>query len=196
MFPKVPPLSLLERKIDRHMKDSDDKLKLFKSELEFLKSSSKRPSTAVTKARAKQPEAAQKAVTTTTAKSKGDEKKSVSTSTTPKASKKAVNFFRQLGAFPRSSILIASPHLPQFVQHHPNDDEMKDERTRLASIYSTASCGSTDTAMTSISCCGNSTRINCSPLKLLQFLVVDLRTKLKDFVPDGNTRPTHSTPTI
>lgn len=109
MFPKVPPLSLLERKIDRHMKDNDDKLKLFKSELEVLKSSSKRPSTAVTKARAKQPEAAQKAVTTTTAKSKGDEKKSVSTSTTPKASKKAVNFFRQLGAFPRSSILIASP---------------------------------------------------------------------------------------
>lgn len=112
MFPKVPPLSLLERKIDRHMKDNDDKLKLFKSELEILKSSSKRPSTVATKARAKQPEAAQKAVTITTAKSKGDEKKSVSTSTTPKASKKAVNFFRQLGAFPRSSILIASPIPP------------------------------------------------------------------------------------
>lgn len=80
-------LSTLERKIDRHMKDSDDKMKLFKSELQLLKTIpklTKRPSTVTKPKEVKQLETVRKAVTTTM-KPKVDEKKSLHTP------KKAVN---------------------------------------------------------------------------------------------------------
>lgn len=80
----------------------------------------------------------------------------------------------------------------QIVQHHSNDDEMRDERIHQGSVHSTASTTST---MTSINFRGSSTRINCCPLKLLQFLFIDLKTKLKDFVPDGNCCYLRSLPT-
>lgn len=76
-------LSTLERKIDRQMKENDDKMKLLKSELQLLKTIPKRPSTVTKPKEVKQMEAARKTVTTT--KPKVDEKKSVHTP------KKAVN---------------------------------------------------------------------------------------------------------
>jgi hypothetical protein len=58
-----------------------------------------------------------------------------------------------------------------------------------ASTYPTSSSVSqlseTDSVTSKINYKGSSMRINCSPLKLIQFLVMDLKTKLKDFVPEG-----------
>lgn len=47
--------------------------------------------------------------------------------------------------------------------------------------------GSTDTesVITKINYNGSSMRINCDSVKLIEFLFMDLKTKLKDFVPDG-----------
>lgn len=43
----------------------------------------------------------------------------------------------------------------------------------------------TDSVISKINYNGNPTKINCNPLKLIQFLFMDLKAKLKDFVPDG-----------
>lgn len=46
----------------------------------------------------------------------------------------------------------------------------------------------TDSVMTKINYNGCPTKINCNPLKLIQFLVSDLRKKLKYLVSDGERR--------
>lgn len=77
------------------------------------------------------------------------------------------------------------------MQNHPDDDEMKNEKSRVGSVYSSASCGSriseADSVVTTINFKGSSMKLNCNPLKLIQFLTMELKTKLKDFVPDGDT---------
>lgn len=83
---------VLERKIDRRMKEYTDEMKLFKSELQLIKNDSKtkRPSSEAKlkeTLKVKQAEAANK----TLRKLKSIEKKSVSGRTDPKMSKRAVN---------------------------------------------------------------------------------------------------------
>lgn len=73
--------------------------------------------------------------------------------------------------------------IPQILQHHPNDDELKKRRKFTSSVCTLSS--ETDSVMTQINYNGSSMKINCNPLKLIQFLVIDLKAKLKDFVPDG-----------
>lgn len=75
------------------------------------------------------------------------------------------------------------------LQHHPNDDELTKNGKLHARSISTDSyiSRSTDTesVITRINYNGSSMRINCDSVKLIEFLFMDLKTKLKDFVPDG-----------
>lgn len=180
-------VSVLERKIDRHIKDNADQIKLFKYELQTLKTDPKvkRPgSTMKSKEapKAKQPEPARKTAMTTW---KCDDKRLFASCNELKMSKRAVNFPPSMKLVFTHFVICPSPF--QIVPHHPNDDEMKNRKARGSSVYSTASYDShiSEANSTVINFKGSAARINCPPLKLAQFLLMDLRTRLKDFVPEG-----------
>lgn len=77
----------------------------------------------------------------------------------------------------------------QTVQNrHNDDDEMAKKKFygRATSQSSGASQFSdAETEMTTIDFNGSPLVIKCSPLKVLQFLILDLQHKIKAFVPDG-----------
>lgn len=103
-------LSTLERRIDRHMKESADQIKFFKSELHSMKTVPKskvqRPCEAI-KARdnpmGKKPEQIRQATKMTTDKS------NVSSCMNPKASRKPVKFPSEAILCQHCSILIIFP---------------------------------------------------------------------------------------
>lgn len=72
-------------------------------------------------------------------------------------------------------------------QHHPNDDEMTKFSCLDSSVISTSISQFSDdgSVLTKINYNGVPLEIKCNPLKIVQFLMKDLREKLKDFVPEG-----------
>lgn len=77
------------------------------------------------------------------------------------------------------------------MQHHPCDDEhmMKNGISRTTSFHTLNSrstrISTPETAMTKINYQGSIVAMPVSPLKLLQFHIMELETKLKDYIPEG-----------
>lgn len=79
----------------------------------------------------------------------------------------------------------------QNLLNHSNDDELKKQRTRALSVCSSShvsQISDTDSVMTKINYNGSLMKINCNPLKLIQYLLNELKSKLKGLVPDGESR--------
>lgn len=64
---------------------------------------------------------------------------------------------------------------------------MRKQKSVVTAVAATSSYArsETDSVMTTINYKGSSMRINCRPLQLIEFLIIDLKTKLKEFVPEG-----------
>jgi hypothetical protein len=172
----------LQRKIDKHFEDSATQIELFRTELKSLKTNFKSNellpiSKAAKKATRDQKSESSKPVLKV--------EKRLDCWLDPKMSKRAVTY-----SFLSDYILII--FLIQNVQLHGTKTEKREQIVSAIAAPCKLSTGSfvseisnTNSVSTRINVQGTSIDIECSSLKLVQFLFMELRTKLKNFFPEG-----------
>lgn len=197
----------LERKIEKHIKEHADDMKNLKTEIASLKKAkpkiqkdhqpfniNKRINPAVKNEKVSMP----KPLKTLQCDSK---------ITSTDLGDKVTNNNKLVGQWPESMRMCVNSHTPfthtqnfqnmlnhrQHQQHHPNDDELLKTNNGLChtdSLYTQDSFNNTcpslsESVITKINYNGCIMSSPVSPIKLLQFLVIELKTKLKDYVPEG-----------
>lgn len=184
----IPTLTLLERKINKHVRESTEQIKGFQNELHNLKSvpksKSQQPCSEAIKT--KDVPKARKVEQISNAAAKRIEKSSVSNGLQTKAPRNSVSLSFEMR---KSRKDTENDFFQKLLQHHLNDDEMTKKVKIHARSISTDSYISQSTDMdsvtTKINYNGSSMRVNCDSVKIIEFLFMDLKEKLKDFVPDG-----------
>lgn len=192
---------LLERKIDKHMRAYVDEMKHFRNELQILRmmprrktppaGKDQRPLNDANKKYAHNSKQANMSSAKPLKKLHGDGK-SLNTNNYNFGDKMANN--KMVSRVEKCKYKFLFKKIISFklnLQHHPCDDEhtMKYGPSRTNSFHTLNSrstrISTPDTAMTKINYKGSIVAMPVSPLKLLEFHVMELENKLKDFVPDG-----------
>lgn len=170
-------LSTLERKIDRHMKESSEQIKLLKTDLQHLKDVSK------SKIQKASPGATERILKDRLAETKFK--------VPAKAASRDVR---------KISVSIQRTSLKQFYamqndfqlsqQRSSNDESKMRSRApkQLTSFSEVTERSESSSVISRIEFNGSLTKLNCNPLKLIRFFTMELKSKLEVLVPAGKLR--------
>lgn len=182
-------LTTLGRRIDRHVKDSNEKIEQLKTDFEAMQQTLRGvPKLTVQKASELK---VQKASVEPAKRSKitRSYKHDVNRKTPAKPERDSRKISVRIEENSSSQYFSRKTNF-QMPQQEKCNDEIVNPKQRTSSFISTVSEAShlseTDSIGTKINFIGSTMRLSCSPLKLIPFLLMDLKSKLSVLLPAGN----------